>query len=445
MRRILLFVAAVLVALPLCGQQPLEEFIAADPDRAAGVLHVYETFDTYDTPAPRGYKPLYISHYGRHGSRYQLRTSVFEEPLKVLEAAREEGILTDEGRRVEGALRTLLDEHIDMLGILTQVGSVQHQDIAARMIGNYPQVFRQKDRPVVCAVSSTSQRCIQSMANFCTVLKSVRPALDVRYYTGPRFMQYVAHSYSNPNIDERSAQKADSLVLAGIADGFDRLYANTFTDPARGRELAGWKFFQEVFSALAIAQDLDAGVESATAVFLSTESTDGISTSGVREAQALLRSFFTASELAAFNRSENARLFAHWGHSTEFGDSFVQNAGGPLLRDFIDKADAALSGGDHAADLRFGHDSYLTPLLFIIGVEGYEPRPMGQAGESWPMARYMCMCSNLQMIFYRNRTGDVLVKLRRNESDVTIPGLETASGPFYSWSVLRPYLLGRIK
>ena len=99
----MLFVA-VLFALPLWGQQSLEEFIAANPDRAAGVLHVYETFDTFDTPAPRGYKPFYISHYGRHGSRYHLRTSAFEKPLAVLEAAREEGILSDEGLNHEGLI-----------------------------------------------------------------------------------------------------------------------------------------------------------------------------------------------------------------------------------------------------------------------------------------------------------------------------------------------------
>ena len=52
------------------------------------------------------------------------------------------------------------------------------------------------------------------------------------------------------------------------------------------------------------------------------------------------------------------------------------------------------------------------------------------------------MASNLQMIFYRNKSGDVLVKLMYNEKETTIPALKTFSGPYYKWSDLRQYFAG---
>ena len=49
--------------------------IAENPDRAANNMHSYEFVEVTDTPAPEGFVPFYISHYGRHGSRYELNTS----------------------------------------------------------------------------------------------------------------------------------------------------------------------------------------------------------------------------------------------------------------------------------------------------------------------------------------------------------------------------------
>ena len=57
----------------------------------------------------------------------------------------------------------------------------------------------------------------------------------------------------------------------------------------------------------------------------------------------------------------------------------------------------------------------------------------------------MCMASNLQMVFFRDKAGHVLVKLLRNESETVIPGLQTVTGPFYLWETLREYLVSRIK
>lgn len=64
---------AVLTAGNAFAQQQRDPYIEAQLQqkraRAATNTHSYEFLPTHDTPAPKGYKPVYISHYGRHGSR----------------------------------------------------------------------------------------------------------------------------------------------------------------------------------------------------------------------------------------------------------------------------------------------------------------------------------------------------------------------------------------
>ena len=54
------------------------------------------------------------------------------------------------------------------------------------------------------------------------------------------------------------------------------------------------------------------------------------------------------------------------------------------------------------------------------------------------------MASNLQMVFYRSKKGDVLVKLLYNEQETTLEGLDPAVGPYYRWSDLREFLVSKI-
>ena len=51
------------------------------------------------------------------------------------------------------------------------------------------------------------------------------------------------------------------------------------------------------------------------------------------------------------------------------------------------------------------------------------------------------MGSNLQMVFFRNRKDDVLVKILYNERETAIPAVPAYSGPYYKWDDLRAYLV----
>ena len=53
------------------AQQPdyLEQ-LAAHPEYLDGTDYLCPTGPVALTPAPKGYKAFYVSHYGRHGARY---------------------------------------------------------------------------------------------------------------------------------------------------------------------------------------------------------------------------------------------------------------------------------------------------------------------------------------------------------------------------------------
>ena len=98
-----------------------------------------------------------------------------------------------------------------------------------------------------------------------------------------------------------------------------------------------------------------------------------------------------------------------------------------------------------AADLRFGHDTGLLPFIGHIGLEGMDGRPDWKSVSSvWNTSVSMCMGSNIQMVFYKNKAGNVLVKILYNEKETTIPALKAVSGPYYEWSDLKAYLLNLI-
>ena len=81
--KLLLGLGLAACAWPLSGQNARQE-IYADPDKAGGVYYAYTYDNPARTPAPEGYEPFYISHYGRHGARYILSNDQYDNVAEVL-------------------------------------------------------------------------------------------------------------------------------------------------------------------------------------------------------------------------------------------------------------------------------------------------------------------------------------------------------------------------
>ncbi len=93
-------------------------------------------------PAPKGYKPFYVSHYGRHGSRYLIGDRDYKWLVDLFEEAHREGALSDLGEDTRQRLLKVWEEAEGHGGDLTPLGVRQHRGIAERMYAAFPKPLR---------------------------------------------------------------------------------------------------------------------------------------------------------------------------------------------------------------------------------------------------------------------------------------------------------------
>ena len=186
--KLLLGLGLAACAWPLSGQNARQE-IYADPDKAGGVYYAYTYDNPARTPAPEGYEPFYISHYGRHGSRWLLRASEYTEVLETFGKAAREGALSEFGQDVLRRVERACSDGEGRAGDLTPLGAEQHYGIAERMFESYPEVFRGNAR--VDAQSTVVVRCVLSMAAFCDQLRRMNPELEITRTANNRTTRYL--------------------------------------------------------------------------------------------------------------------------------------------------------------------------------------------------------------------------------------------------------------
>ena len=180
-KTIAIFAALLTLGLAAALAQPHRSEAAVralqeDLTRAGNNTNSYEFFPVHDTKAPRGYKPFYISHYGRHGSRSNWGAAAYEGLIATLEQGQAAGLLTPAGEQTLVAARRVLESYGGMDGRLQQRGVREHGAIAERMFKRYPEVF--KGAKHIRAFGSTSQRCLISMNAFTTSLARLNDKLD---------------------------------------------------------------------------------------------------------------------------------------------------------------------------------------------------------------------------------------------------------------------------
>ena len=440
MKKFLSLILLAACSLGLYAQEDAVRLIAENPDRAANNMHAYEFAPIVDSPAPKGFKPFYISHYGRHGSRYEQNSTFARAAQEGFFHLDSLGLLTPAGKALWADVEAVVEAHKGMEGSLTPRGAREHQEIARRMADRYPSVFKDKNRQEVNCFSSTNFRCIVSMCNFTYGLKDRFPKQQFTFTSAERFMAYINPSLNIPRPGEAprprpqmpagfrmpgSQPERRAYTPATGTPGYDlsRFLAPLFTDQeAALRELGNPEpFVKAIYSAGGLCHLIDA--------------LDGID---------IYRNYFTPEELTYFWASGNDSIYRMWGGSVENGD-VIRYAIRPLLMDFVEKADAAMQPGSHrAADLRFGHDTSILPLFALMGVDDPQHRrfPYQQAHlMGWYAFFQVPMATNCQMIFYKNKQGEVLAKVLYNEKEVLLPGIEPVSGPYYRWDELKAHFI----
>ena len=402
MKRILTILFLVTLTMTSWAQRvnPLD-LVKAEPRRAYGTDFPY----SFDVPAltktPKGYKPFYISHYSRHGSRYYWNERLYPE-LDTL-------LVTAHFHACKDELKTGVSE-------LSDLGWEQHQRIARTMYNNFPEVFERGGN--VLAISSLTGRCVLSMSSFCQELVQCNPKIEIR-------------------------EQSSRFTLDGVVPT-DRQNPIKHKFP---RAKARWESHRDMFQ---YKDDLDSLIIVRT--FTSTDSLPGrvnripenlinlyTSLPSIGH-DGMMGNIITDQEIAA--RWENSNLGTYsWVFTPQY-DMI------PILQDILKKADAVINGtSDRIADLRFGHDTCLGPLTVLMGLNGADkdpedPNEVKYIYQNWQTGK----ASNLQLVFYRGKNGpdDILVKCLLNGAEATMP-LPTDNFPYYRWADFKRVYTERCK
>ena len=424
MKKLLLLLVAV-CSMAVANAQTMRESIAADPDLAAGIYTAYRVTEQVPPAAPRGYRPFYISHYGRHGSRYQTAPEKYSQPLEIFEKAQKDGKLTALGLDALRRVRILADDAYLRAGDLSRRGEREQRGIAERMVMCYPQVFDGKGADHITCFASPSVRCVMSMAAFTERVKEFNPKLEF------------TRNASEHDIDITRPEKNMNVFYK---------QARVMAKEYQQKNTKDRDFVERLFNDYDYAEKLICSTYNTTSTYAFIGNMHDLAMI-VQNFDDLpsLHDLFTESERYQMWKFFNIRRYLTYGPSADFGD--IRNKDGQLLlRDIVERADKVISGEtpNEAATLRFGHDSAVIPLLAVMHVEGCDGRvafsEIEKLPEVWCDSRITSMSVNVQFIFYRNRKGDVLVRMMHSEKDVRIP-LKSDIYPFYRWEDFRSYCL----
>jgi hypothetical protein len=402
-------ISLLLLSLQNQAQTTKEEFLS-DIRHAGGAYQQYIYVKSQATPAPDGYKPFYISHYGRHGSRWLDSPENYTRPDKILGDAHLAKKLTALGESLYERVKTIAADAVGHYGDLSSLGVVEHRDIAERMFYSFPEVFSTENGHK-CRVYSRSTivpRCIKSMAANSDHLNELNPDIEITREANPK-NDYLNNKYGTPKKD--SVTKAINNFLINNFN-YGHFISLLFTDSAYSKEhiKQPLTFVNDIFSMASDLQDMN-------------------------HLNITLFELFTKDDLFTLWQAANA------GRYFRFTSKEAQDSAKKLLKDILYCAENAIEKNNISADLRFGHDAYISPLMALMDIKGMNGKEwdVKKIYEVWSDFKVTPMGVNLQIIFYRNaKTGDVILKLLQCEREVTIP-VATHMAPYYPWKDFKNY------
>ena len=430
------FLMILLIACALLTQ-------AQTRQQMGGVYYAYPApKKPISVKAPEGYTAFYISHYGRHGSRWLPSDSRY---TWVNQHFDDESNLTPLGKKVKGWLTQVWENAKGNGGKLTKLGEKQHRGIADRMVHNFPQIFAKGNH--VQARSSVVDRCAKSMQAFTDELRQLQPSLDMDVKTDSADMAWIA--YTSPEV--KALENRTHIVAKVSPDRFlHQLFKNItkVDDPM--------KLMSEIHTIASSIQDVGLNFKSYP-----------------RQIEKGLYGLFTDEEFKAIYEANNLRMtICNGEYSTN--EQIPARSAISLWENIEAEADKALSSDKSSATLRFGHDTALYRLLSLLHFDKEDELSIANMPKNEIatlegvdlMDRVVPMAANLQMVFYKTDiplrnlreladtaaieidVDTVLVKFFLNGLQMSLPltsgDISEEGDDCYSWSRVKAYLKERI-
>lgn len=383
----------------------------------------------YDFPtlseAPAGYTPFYISHYGRHGSRYHYSQEDYNYIADIFVKAAAESGLTPFGMQLFIEMEQIRQDADKRAGDLTSIGREQHRGIARRMVKNFPGVFSGENKKID-AKSTVVVRCALSMTAFCQELNKICPNLSIDNDASERYQKYMCHGQ--------------------VIGEFSRGNSNPELKAFYEKRDIGKDVLDKIFSNRNVIKKYVNREKFTKTLYYMLISLQGVDVDNLDERNCTLTKVFTPEEMAAQWQAQNLYWYKDFANCPLNGGVGIKSARF-LVEQIRIEADAAIAGNSVAANLRFGHDTGLLPLVALLNLDG-----AGEAHKDlellhnyWQDFSVIPMAGNLQMVFYRKDNSNVsgcqyLVKFLLNEREVKLPSsMSPVVGNYYDWNVVRNY------
>ena len=392
----------------------------------------YLDYDRYPatkplTAAPAGYEPFYMSHYGRHGSRWLIGKNDYSRVADVLNKAKTQGKLTAKGEETLMLLERFIPCTVKRFGDLTTVGERQHHGIGKRMAEHFPEIFKTKNLPID-ARSTIVPRCILSMMAECEELMAANPTARIHNDVSES-LQYYLNQPRSDKLKEQSklvSWKEKRAYQERISKP-ERLMRVLFNDQQWvGDSINAVNLMWELFEVASNMQSHDTDID--------------------------LLQLYTAEEMYSQWCIRNWSWYLDYGAAPQTG-GIMPFSQANLLKNIIETADTVLgsqpSKANIQATLRFGHEVCVMPLACLLELDscGISVADPDQLDQYWRNYNIFPMACNIQLVFYRpkkGKDGDVLVKALLNEREASMP-VKTTQWPYYKWKDLRKYYSEKLR
>lgn len=376
------------------------------------------------TATPKGYEPFHMEHYGRHGSRWHIGDRIYRQPIDLLRPAERNGKLTPRGVELMKQLRETEKESRGKSGELTALGAKQHRQIAERMTKNFPEIFSGKSR--VDAKSTVVIRCVLSMENELMALKAFNPDIDITSDASHSTMYYM----NNEN---------DSIINAKTSNSTARQALKEFRESQR----SDYSFVNLIISDPQFIKDSINVKGLRSALFRITTNSQSL------DKPTPTWDLFSEAALKEQAAIDDADWFIAYGNS-DLTEGVAPMRQRFLLRNMLESADTSIMRANPSANMRFGHDVVVVPLVTLMDLDGYgrKVNDLNELESFWHLYDLTPMATNVQMIFYRPKgkkytEDDVLVKVLFNEKEVTLPA-KSFNGPYYKWTDVRKAYMDKL-
>ncbi len=422
MKKILLL-SALLLSVASSQAQTAKEEIYADILKSASNHMAYQAPTQPLTKTPKGYEPFYMSHYGRHGSRWLLDDGDYMNAIRTLRRAQQQGVLSPLGQEALEKLERFYPCTQGRLGDLSDIGEQQHHGIGKRMTEHFPEIFSGKDAQVD-ARSTVVIRCILSMTAECEEITAFNRQLKMHNDVSEAFQWYL-------NADRSRRLRDASRDRGRIVSHYNKLYTHPerfcralFTDESfwNDEDFRPRSFMRSVFYIVTNMQSHGCGED--------------------------MWNLFTKEECYDLWRAWNIDWYLGYGPAPQTG-SIMQFSQANLLRNIIETTDTVMASKTYknGAALRFGHEVCVMPLACLMELDscGRAVEDLDHLEDQWVNFRIYPMACNIQWVFYRpKKKGEpILMKALLNEKEATLP-IKTDQFPYYKWDDVRAYYLKKL-